>query len=158
MERKQAKPAWWLVYATLPVLIGLLLLSGRVGLPQWLELPSAFLIVVSSFGSIGIWVHLTAARLSEEELSSVAGDESYRVTVYEPAQSSGEPRQGKVVYLDVSSSDWSSRVQNKRRISPRYRPLRRTSGFTKALELSGVPPASKEPKNDAALIESMGAN
>lgn len=133
MRRKQAKPAWWLLFATVPVMIGLLLLIGRMGLPQWLEFPSAIVVIVGSFGFMGLWVHLNAARLSEEEMSRDGGADSIRITVYEPAKSIGESRQGKVVYLDVSAADASQIDQDKRGVYPvtraKSRPLRRTSGM-----------------------------
>ena len=66
MERKQ-KANWWLVYATMPLMIALLLIEARIpgSLPAHRILE--FGIVLLSFGLMALWVHANQAALANEE-------------------------------------------------------------------------------------------
>jgi hypothetical protein len=66
MERKH-KANWWLVYATLPLMIALLLIEARIPGSLLVHRILEFGIVLLSFGLMALWVHGNQAALSNEE-------------------------------------------------------------------------------------------
>lgn len=67
MERKH-KANWWLVYATVPLMIALLLIEARIPGTLLVHRILEFGIVLLSFGLMAIWVHGNQAALSDEEI------------------------------------------------------------------------------------------
>ncbi len=81
MNKKHRKPAWWILYVLLVIMIGGLLLESRDGLPNWAHQVAEITIVLLFFGSVGFWLHINGPALWEEEIYKTS-QESYHVEEY----------------------------------------------------------------------------
>jgi hypothetical protein len=84
MERK-LKPNWWLLYLTVPLMIGLLILEGRLSSPPLVHQIMELGIVVVSFGLMAVWVQANAGALQEE-----ATDRDLWILVSQPGDDESE--------------------------------------------------------------------
>ena len=64
---RNIKPRWWLLYLTLPLMIGLLVLEGRLADPPIVHQILEFGIVIVCFGLMAVWVHASEGALLNEE-------------------------------------------------------------------------------------------
>ncbi len=67
MERK-FKPNWWLLYLTVPLMIGLLFLEGHLQASPQVHRIMEFGIVVIGFGLMAMWVRANEGALVNEEM------------------------------------------------------------------------------------------
>lgn len=93
MPRKQRKPAWFILYVLVVLMIVALVLEGKDGLPGWANELVGIGIVFFVFGSIALWVHLNTAALMDEEIER-AKHEELVITEYPPKQPRKKPRDG----------------------------------------------------------------
>ena len=64
---KRQNPRWWLLYLTMPLMIGLLVLEGRLPEPPVVHQIMEMGIVIVCFGLMAVWVHANeGARVNEE--------------------------------------------------------------------------------------------
>ncbi len=84
MEKKYRKPAWWQLYLLIPVM-ALLLGAAQVDpLPGVSKSVTDILIIVFTFGSMGVWVWDNRDKLYEDYMNRYPVDEELKITVYEP--------------------------------------------------------------------------
>ncbi len=93
MPRKQRKPAWFILYALVVLMIVVLVLVGRDGLPGWANETLDIGIVIFVFGAMALWVHLNAGALLDEEVKRNRYEE-FIFTEYPPKQPSKKSRNG----------------------------------------------------------------
>lgn len=87
MNPKPAKPAWWILYVLVVVMLMIMTLEGVDGLPEWANQIASIGIVLIIFGSMVLWVRLNSANLWNEELRHNHIEE-YTVTEYSSQETS----------------------------------------------------------------------
>jgi hypothetical protein len=72
-ERKP-KPRWWLLYATIPLAV-VLLLAARAGVPSagWRALADC-VVSLAVLGAMGVWVHLNRVALNLRDTRATEPD------------------------------------------------------------------------------------
>ena len=93
MPRKQRKPAWFILYFLVVLMIVALVLEGKDGLPGWANDALGIGIVLFVFGSMALWVHLNTGALLDEEVKRYRNEE-FIFTEYPPKQPSKKTRNG----------------------------------------------------------------
>jgi hypothetical protein len=83
MSKKHNKPAWWVLYILVVVMIGALIAESRDGLPSWANEIGGIGILLIFFALVVIWLSVNASALWEEE-SELAKRENYRIREYDP--------------------------------------------------------------------------
>lgn len=68
MVTKQSKPAWWILYVLVALMVVGLTLESTDGLPEWANEVASIGIVLMVFGGMFLWVWLNSANLWHEEL------------------------------------------------------------------------------------------
>jgi len=97
MKQKQRKAAWWQMFASVPLMLALLIGETRLDLPQWAQEVVMIGIVIATFGVMLIWLHINAELLYREEFENGKSFDDLRITVYEPSsresnEDSNEPK------------------------------------------------------------------
>lgn len=90
MPNKHRKPAWWQMFALVPLMLGLMLASTDLALPQWAEEAVEIGIVVAAFGGMLFWVHINASLLEQEALERDDAFSTLHITIYDPESKSNE--------------------------------------------------------------------
>ncbi len=62
------KPNWWLLYLTVPLMLGLLVIEGRMPYPLVVHRIAEVVIVLLSFGLMFLWVRANEGGLIDEEI------------------------------------------------------------------------------------------
>jgi len=68
MHSKNHRPSWWLLYLTLPMMIGLFLLEMRSSLSETGHRFSELIIILIVFGSMSLWLEANKGALIQEDL------------------------------------------------------------------------------------------
>jgi hypothetical protein len=68
MYGKKQRPSWWLLYLSLPMMIGLILVEMRQPLPETGHKMAEFVILLVIFGYIWLWSKANAGALIQEDL------------------------------------------------------------------------------------------
>ena len=68
MYSKKQHPSWWLLYLSLPMMIGLFLIEMRLSLSDTGHRFAEFIIVLIVFGSMSLWLKANAGALIQEDL------------------------------------------------------------------------------------------
>lgn len=103
MSNQRRKPTWWMLYALLPLMLGLLWLISRLPLTPRENEIGDFIIVLFAFGMMLVWLRVNAGALMEDEIYSNAPDE-LRVRVYPPQSEDGDP-EAKVIEFVIDPRD-----------------------------------------------------
>ena len=98
MVKNQPKPAWWVLYGLVILMLVILALEGVDGLPDWTNEVASIGIVVMVFGGMMLWVWLNSANLWNEELRNIDPRE-FEIVEYQPQRSQ---TQGSMVSVDES--------------------------------------------------------
>ena len=93
MTKQQRKPAWWILYALVFLMIAAFVLEGFDGLPDWANEVATIGIIGLVFGAMVLWMHANAHALWNEELNK-PGLEEYRIQVIEPRQPAAQSPDG----------------------------------------------------------------
>ncbi len=67
MPAKQRKPAWFILYVLVFLMIAIFVLESKDGLPNWANEFASFVIVLIVFGAMALWVHVNMPALMDEE-------------------------------------------------------------------------------------------
>ncbi|HZQ05571.1 MAG TPA: hypothetical protein VFD70_03265 [Anaerolineae bacterium] len=51
-----SKPRWWLLYITVPFMVGAVLVLSRIHLPRALQSAASLLVILISFGAMALWM------------------------------------------------------------------------------------------------------
>jgi hypothetical protein len=70
MSRKKQGPSWWLLYLSLPMIIGLFLIEMRLSLSDTEHRLAELIILLAVFGSIWLWLRANTGALIQEDLES----------------------------------------------------------------------------------------
>lgn len=62
------KPKWWLLYSTVPLMIGALVLEARLPNPETVHRVFELGIVLVEFSLMGLWLRANADALQNEEM------------------------------------------------------------------------------------------
>jgi hypothetical protein len=81
---KTRKPAWWQLYMLIPMMFVLLAFEHLVPLPGVSDVVVVAGIVVFTFASMLVWVHLNGGLLEWYEVDKDASFYDLKITVYEP--------------------------------------------------------------------------
>ncbi len=68
MHTNKQRPSWWLLYLSLPLMIGLILLEIRLPLSDIGHRFAECIIVLIVFGSMWLWLKANAGALIQEDL------------------------------------------------------------------------------------------
>ena len=68
MYSKKQRPSWWLLYLSLPMMIGLFLIEMRLSLSDTGHRFAEFIIVLIVFGSMSLWLKANTGALIQEDL------------------------------------------------------------------------------------------
>lgn len=68
MYGKQQRPSWWLLYLSLPMVIGLFLIELRLSLSDTGHRLAELIIFLIALGSIWLWLKANTAALIQEDL------------------------------------------------------------------------------------------
>ena len=68
MQGKKQQPSWWLLYLSLPVMIGLFLIEMRLSLSGAGHRLAEIIIVLVVFGFMWIWVNANTGAIIHEDL------------------------------------------------------------------------------------------
>ena len=68
MQRKRQHPSYWLLYLSLPVMIGLFLLQMRLSLSDTGHQLAQIMIVLIVYGSIWLWLKANQGAIIWEDL------------------------------------------------------------------------------------------
>jgi predicted membrane channel-forming protein YqfA (hemolysin III family) len=93
MPQKRRKPAWFILYILVVLMIVALALEGKDSLPGWANEALGIGIVFFVFGSIALWVHMNTSALLDEEIERAKG-EKLVITEYPPTQPTMMTRNG----------------------------------------------------------------
>ncbi|MCL4395393.1 MAG: hypothetical protein M1482_11440 [Chloroflexi bacterium] len=66
---RSRKPAWWLLYLTVPLMLTLLIVDGHLPIPAVAQQIMEPGIVVAGFGLMALWVHGNQGTLMDEEMA-----------------------------------------------------------------------------------------
>jgi hypothetical protein len=80
----QHKPAWWQLYAILPLMAGLLLAELFKPLPETAPEIVDVGIVAICFGSMLAWMRINGGLIESEELEKDESIRDLKITVYDP--------------------------------------------------------------------------
>ncbi len=83
MPKKLRKPAWFILYALVILMIAAFVFVNKDGLPAWANEFANFGIIVFVFGAMLVWVHLNSSALWEDELRDIKPGE-FQMTEYPP--------------------------------------------------------------------------
>ncbi len=86
MNKKQFKPAWFILYAFIALMFIGIALESMDGLPPWANEVATVIIVLLIFGAMAVWVNANISAMLHEELQDK--HEPLRLTVYTPKQQS----------------------------------------------------------------------
>lgn len=65
---QKRKPHWWLLYLTVPLVLGLLVIESQMPYPLVIHRIAEFVIVLMGFGSMLVWVRANEGGLIDEEI------------------------------------------------------------------------------------------
>ena len=85
MVKNQPKPAWWVLYALIVLMLVVLALESIDGLPTWANEVASIGIVLMVFSGMMLWVRLNSASLWHEELRNLDPRE-FKIVEYQPQQ------------------------------------------------------------------------
>jgi hypothetical protein len=68
MYDEKQRPSWWLIYLSLPIMIGLFLIQIRLPLSDTEHRLVEFIILLVIYGSISIWLQANTGALIRENL------------------------------------------------------------------------------------------
>jgi hypothetical protein len=68
MQSKKQRPSWWLLYLSLPMLIGLFLIEMRLSLSDAGHRLAEIIIVLVIFGFIWVWLNANTGAIVQEDL------------------------------------------------------------------------------------------
>ncbi len=68
MYDKKQRPSWWLLYLSLPMMIGLALIETHLSLSDTGHRLAEIIIVLVTFGYMWIWLNANAGALIQEDL------------------------------------------------------------------------------------------
>lgn len=122
---KQRKPAWFILYAFVFLMLGALVLESFDGLPDWANEVVTVGIIGVIFGAMILWMRANAHALWNEELEKT-GLEEYRIEVISPQPSSDDAGNTKV-RSDLPSTHYVLR-RNKKGNFYAFRTTPRDSG------------------------------
>ena len=86
MVKNQPKPAWWVLYVLIVLMLVVLALESIDGLPTWANEIASIVIVLMVFGGMLLWVRVNSSSLWNEELRNIDPAE-YRIVEYLPQSS-----------------------------------------------------------------------
>jgi hypothetical protein len=75
MYSKKQRPSWWLLYLSLPIMIGLFLLEMRLSLSDTGHRFVELIIVLIVFGSMSLWLKANRGALIQEDLERWQADQ-----------------------------------------------------------------------------------
>ena len=87
---QQRKPAWWQLYLTVPIMLGLSVLESKFPVPGISPTLADLLIVLFAFSAMIVWVHINRGAIEYDEIQKDKSLDHLKVTVYEPQ---AEPRE-----------------------------------------------------------------
>ncbi len=61
-----SKPKWWLLYAVVPLMIGLLWLASQLAVAAWMHQVAQMAIVLLAFSLLALWVHANQGAVANE--------------------------------------------------------------------------------------------
>ncbi len=85
MAKQKRKPSWWIPLALLFMMLALLILLGRDGLPDWANETAGLGIVLMLFAGTALWFRLSMPLFLDEELEQ-AKHEEIKIEEYLPGQ------------------------------------------------------------------------
>lgn len=65
---RRRRPNWWLLYLTVPLMLGLLVIEGRMPYPLVIHRIAELVIVLFGFGLMFLWVRANEGGLIDEEI------------------------------------------------------------------------------------------
>jgi hypothetical protein len=68
MQGKKHRPSWWLLYLSLPMLMGLLLFERRLTMSDTGHRLAEIIIVLVIFGFIRVWLNANTGAIIQEDL------------------------------------------------------------------------------------------
>jgi hypothetical protein len=68
MYGKKQRPSWWLLYLSLPVMIGLFVIEMRLSLSDAGHQLAQIIIVLVIFGFIWVWLNANTGAIIQEDL------------------------------------------------------------------------------------------
>ena len=89
MVKNQPKPAWWVLYALIALMLLVLALESLDGLPAWANEIASIVIVLMVFGGMLLWVRVNSSSLWNEELRNIDPRE-FKIIEYQPQLSQTE--------------------------------------------------------------------
>lgn len=90
MSNRERKPAWWQMFALVPLMLALLIGASQLNLPQWADEVVEIGIVLASFGGMLFWVHINTGPLEREAMEKDNAYDNLRVTIYDPGSRSDQ--------------------------------------------------------------------
>lgn len=88
MPNKHRKPAWWQMFALVPLMLSMMLAATQLALPQWAEEVVEIGIVVATFWGMLFWVHINAGLLEQEALEKDDSFDDLNITIFDPESKS----------------------------------------------------------------------
>ncbi len=114
MPKKHGKPAWFILYMLVILMIAALVLEGRDGLPGWANELVGIGIIFFILGAIALWVYLNTTALLDEEVERAKHGE-LEITDVPPKQPAKKSRNGDAKNDSVSYDAQPNRVTHSRR-------------------------------------------
>lgn len=87
---RQHKPAWWQLYALVPLMVGLILIEHWDPFPGVASEVVALGIVVLTFGVMLAWMRLNSGVIEYDEMQRDNTFQHLRITVYDPQADSSQ--------------------------------------------------------------------
>lgn len=114
MDPNQRKPAWWLLYATVPLFFVLVWPALQLHMPFWAHPGVEIGILVLTFGLIGLWLHANGKALWRENMRGEGGPHwriIYSLPVRPGGVTQGENNSGSDE-LDNSNQSFSFQIDD----------------------------------------------
>lgn len=138
MYPNQCKPAWWLLYATVPLFFGLVWPALQLHVPYWAHPALAIGILVSTFALMGLWLHANGKALWRENMRGEGGPHwriIYCLPVRPGGVTQGENNSGSAE-LDSSNESFSFQIDDLSRHANEQSPARLASRQAKTERLA----------------------